>query len=63
MSSQCSWKANANPPACELHNELLVLAAIPIDEHVRNLGVVNCYICPVSKAVVNESKSTTRRLD
>ena len=58
MSTQCSWKTNSNPPVCQVHNELLIKTTIPIDEDAPDIGVVICYVCPVSKAVVNELKKT-----
>jgi hypothetical protein len=56
MSLQCSWIAKRNPPPCKMHNESLVRIAIPIDRNVPDLGVVECYVCPVSRAVVDELK-------
>ena len=58
MSPQCSWKAGSDPPVCEVHDELLVQTVIPIDRNAPALGVLPCYVCPVSKDVVNEFKKT-----
>jgi len=50
----CFVIKGTNPPACGIHNALLLRTQVSIDPNVPQLGYVTCFRCPVSRAVVNE---------
>jgi hypothetical protein len=54
MGPRCYRKTESNPPACGLHNVLLVKTVISIDQNAPHLGRVACYVCPASETVVQD---------
>jgi hypothetical protein len=52
MEQSCFQAKGSTPPACGVHNVLLVLDTLPIDAHNPHLGQITCYLCPVSRKVV-----------
>jgi hypothetical protein len=54
MTESCFKKKVSNPPVCGVHNVAIVKRQISIDSNAPELGQINCYICPVSRAVVRE---------
>lgn len=56
MGPGCFRKKESNPPACGLHNVALEQTVIAIDENAPYLGRVNCFVCPVSNSVVEDTE-------
>jgi len=54
MGPRCFRKKDSIPPACGVHNALLVQAVVSIDENAPSLGQVACSVCPVSNLVVDD---------
>jgi hypothetical protein len=54
MGSACYVKKNSNPLRCGAHDVVLVQRTFPIDQNAPSLGLVSCYVCPVSKEVVSD---------
>jgi hypothetical protein len=55
MTGHCFLKRNSNPPACAVHNAVLVRETLPIDPEAPYLGSVYCYVCPVTRSVPVDS--------
>jgi hypothetical protein len=56
MQVLCFEKKNSNQSVCGVHNVALVQNRIPIDSNAPGLGCITCYVCAVSRAVVQEGK-------
>jgi hypothetical protein len=54
MGQQCFTKTDSNPPACGVHDSLLIETTINGDELIPGLGQITCFMCPVSEQVVND---------
>jgi len=52
----CFIKRNSYPPACAVHDAVLVRETLPIDANAPYLGQVTCYVCPVSRNVPLDSQ-------
>jgi catabolite regulation protein CreA len=61
MPVMCFQKKDSNQTVCGVHNVPLVQNRIAIDPNAPGLGLVTCYICAVSRSVVQEGKKTHAR--
>jgi hypothetical protein len=62
MSVMCFQKTDSNTLVCGVHNVALVENRIPIDPNAPGLGRITCYVCSVSRAVVEEGKRSYARI-
>jgi hypothetical protein len=56
MAQQCFEKKDIQTPVCGVHNVALQQNQISIDSNAPGLGQITCYLCPVSRAVVQEPR-------
>lgn len=54
MTEPCVWKTNSIPPVCGVHGVNLLQSAIPIDPSAPHLGMITCYVCPISLIILRE---------
>ena len=59
MGPSCYVKKQSNPPWCGVHSVALQKITLPVDEYAPYLGLVTCYVCPVSHSVVTEGAQGT----
>jgi hypothetical protein len=57
MMQQCYVKKDPKQPVCAVHNVVLEQNRISIDSNAPGLGQITCYLCPVSRAVVQEPRN------
>jgi catabolite regulation protein CreA len=58
MPVMCFQKKDSDHPVCGIHNVSLVQNRIAIDPNAPGLGAVTCYVCAISRTVVQEGKRT-----
>jgi hypothetical protein len=58
MRGFCFQKVNSKEPICGAHNAVLVQKRLPIDPNAPGLGQITCYICAVTRVVVDVSAGT-----
>lgn len=58
MPVACYETKNSNQPVCGKHKVPLIKNQIPIDMYAPGLGRIDCYICPVSRAVAREANGS-----
>ena len=56
MTGSCFKKKDTSPPVCGVHNVTVSEHRISIDSNAPGLGQVICFLCPVSRAVVDEEE-------
>jgi hypothetical protein len=61
MPALCFQKKDSKEPVCGVHNVSLVQIRIPIDSNAPGLGRITCYVCSVSRTVIQEGKQTYAR--
>ena len=61
MPVLCYQKPDSNQPLCGVHNVVLVQNQIPIDANAPALGRITCFVCAVSRTVVQERKESYAR--
>jgi hypothetical protein len=61
MAVLCFPKKGSNQLVCGIHNVALVENQIPIDSNAPQLGRITCFVCEVSRAVVEEEKRSYAR--
>jgi hypothetical protein len=61
MPVLCYHKSDTNPPLCGVHNVALVQNQFPIDAFAPQLGQITCFVCAVSRNVVQVRKRTYAR--
>jgi hypothetical protein len=54
---QVLCKETIKSPRCGVHNVVLERITVPIDEYAPYLGLITCYLCPVSLSVVQEGET------
>jgi hypothetical protein len=61
MPVMCFQKKDLNQTVCGVHNVPLVQKRIAVDPNAPGLGIVSCYMCNVSRTVVQEGKRAYER--
>ena len=61
MPVMCFQKMDSDHPICGVHNVTLVQNRIAIDSNAPGLGIVSCYMCAISRTVVQERKRAYAR--
>jgi hypothetical protein len=61
MPVMCFQKMDSNQIVCGVHNVPLIQKRIAVDPNAPGLGVVTCFICIVSRRVVQEGKRAYAR--
>jgi hypothetical protein len=56
MPVLCMLKNDSNLPVCAVHNVPLKQDRISIDPNAPALGRITCYVCPISRTVVEEGR-------
>jgi hypothetical protein len=57
MGVSCYVKKQSRLPRCGVHDVVLEQVTIPIDEYAPHLGLVTCYVCPISLSVLEEAET------
>jgi len=63
MPAMCFQKKDSDRPICGVHGTVLVLSRISIDSNAPGLGHIDCLVCSVSRAVVEDRKQKPARYE
>jgi hypothetical protein len=54
MTERCVRKKNSIQPVCGVHGANLTQCTIPIDPNAPHIGMITCYMCPISQNVIQD---------